>query len=69
MKKSLLATMSSREESFPALVVIDAVSRLIPGVLGCCESAEFDSFQDGLLEHPTIQGPQSFVGWKYLQSS
>ncbi|MGI6148896.1 MAG: tRNA (guanosine(37)-N1)-methyltransferase TrmD [Firmicutes bacterium] len=46
----------------PALVVIDAVSRLIPGVLGCCESAEFDSFQDGLLEHPHYTRPPEFRG-------
>ena len=46
----------------PALVVIDAVSRLIPGVLGCAESAEFDSFQDGLLEHPHYTRPAVFRG-------
>lgn len=46
----------------PALVVIDAVSRLIPGVLGSAESAEDDSFQDGLLEHPHYTRPASFRG-------
>jgi len=46
----------------PALVVIDAVSRLIPGVLGCSESAEFDSFQSGLLEHPHYTRPAEFRG-------
>ena len=48
----------------PALVVIDAVSRLIPGVLGSAESAETDSFQDGLLEHPHYTRPASFRGYE-----
>ena len=46
----------------PALVVIDAVSRLIPGVLGSAESAEDHSFQDGLLEQPHYTLPASFRG-------
>ena len=46
----------------PALVVIDAVCRLVPGVLGCAESAETDSFQDGLLEHPHYTRPPEFRG-------
>ena len=35
-----------------AMVMIDAVSRLVPGVLNNEESAEFESFHDNLLEHP-----------------
>jgi tRNA (guanine37-N1)-methyltransferase len=42
----------------PALVVLDAVARLLPGVLGDSESAEQDSFSDGLLEHPHYTRPE-----------
>jgi tRNA (guanine37-N1)-methyltransferase len=45
-----------------ALVVIDAVARLVPGVLGCAESAEQESFQDGLLEYPQFTRPPEFRG-------
>jgi tRNA (guanine37-N1)-methyltransferase len=45
-----------------ALVVIDAVSRLIPGVLGCANSASTDSFADSLLEHPHYSRPREFMG-------
>ena len=41
----------------PALVMIDAISRLVPGVLGSGESAGDDSFQDGLLEYPQYSRP------------
>jgi tRNA (guanine37-N1)-methyltransferase len=47
-----------------ALVVIEAVSRLIPGVLGCESSAEKDSFSDGLLEFPQYTRPRVFKGWE-----
>lgn len=46
----------------PAMVLIDAVSRLVPGVLGDSSSAEQDSFQDGLLDHPHYTRPASFRG-------
>lgn len=46
----------------PAMVVIDAVSRLIPGVLGESESVVSDSFYDGLLEYPHYTRPRSFRG-------
>ncbi|WP_298039973.1 tRNA (guanosine(37)-N1)-methyltransferase TrmD [uncultured Desulfuromonas sp.] len=46
----------------PAMVVIDAVARLVPGVLGGCCSAEADSFSDGLLEHPHYTRPVEFNG-------
>lgn len=42
----------------PALVLIDAVSRLIPGVLGCHESTEEESFSEGLLEYPQYTRPR-----------
>ncbi|HEY8450167.1 MAG TPA: tRNA (guanosine(37)-N1)-methyltransferase TrmD [Bacillota bacterium] len=46
----------------PALVVIDAVMRLIPGVLGDAESARQDSFSDGLLEGPQYTRPRVYRG-------
>ena len=45
-----------------ALVIIDAVSRLLPGVLGCGESAEDESFTAGLLEYPQYTRPESYRG-------
>ena len=45
-----------------ALVVIDSVSRLIPGVLGSGESAEDESFTTGLLEYPQYTRPRDFRG-------
>jgi tRNA (guanine37-N1)-methyltransferase len=46
----------------PALVVVDAVSRLIPGVLGDAESALEDSFMDDLLDAPAYTRPAEFKG-------
>lgn len=46
----------------PAMMIVDAVSRLIPGVLGCDESAVYESFYDGLLEYPQYTRPASFMG-------
>ncbi len=46
----------------PAMVVIDAVARLLPGVLGDSTSAEQDSFQTGLLDHPHYTRPAEFRG-------
>jgi len=46
----------------PALVMIDAIARFIPGVLGCSDSAEADSFSDGLLEYPQYTRPAVFNG-------
>jgi tRNA (guanine37-N1)-methyltransferase len=45
-----------------ALVVIDAVSRLLPGALGCEQSAASDSFSDGVLEYPHYTRPPEFRG-------
>jgi len=47
----------------PALVVLDAVARLIPGVLGAEESAVEESFSEGLLEYPQYTRPADFRGW------
>ncbi|MEA3464670.1 MAG: tRNA (guanosine(37)-N1)-methyltransferase TrmD [Thermodesulfobacteriota bacterium] len=46
----------------PAMVIIDAVARLLPGVLGSAGSAAADSFSDGLLEHPHYTRPAEFMG-------
>jgi len=47
----------------PALVVVDAVARLVPGVLGAESGAEEDSFAGGLLEYPQYTRPAEFRGW------
>ena len=46
----------------PAMVVIDAVVRLLPGVLGDDESAAQDSFMEGLLDHPHYTRPEFIDG-------
>ena len=46
----------------PALVVLDAVIRLIPGVLGDAASAQLDSFATGLLEYPQFTRPPAYRG-------
>ncbi|MET0014661.1 MAG: tRNA (guanosine(37)-N1)-methyltransferase TrmD [Sedimenticola sp.] len=46
----------------PALVLMDSVIRLIPGVLGAADSAEQDSFTDGLLDCPHYTRPEVFDG-------
>jgi tRNA (guanine37-N1)-methyltransferase len=48
----------------PALVVVDVVSRLVPGVVGDEQSVEEDSFSRGLLDHPHYTRPAEFRGWK-----
>jgi len=45
-----------------AVVLIDAVGRLVPGVLGCSQSCESESFADGQLEYPQFTRPESFRG-------
>jgi len=47
-----------------AVVLVDAVVRLLPGVLGHEHSAADDSFSDGLLEGPQYTRPAEFRGWK-----
>lgn len=47
-----------------ALCVVDACSRLVPGVLGNVESAGADSFEEGLLEYPQYTRPPEFRGMK-----
>jgi tRNA (guanine37-N1)-methyltransferase len=46
----------------PALVLTEAVLRLLPGVLGNAESASEESFSDGLLEHPQFTRPRDWEG-------
>jgi tRNA (guanine37-N1)-methyltransferase len=48
----------------PALVIIDAVARFIPGVLGDPDGATDDSFASGLLEYPHYTKPEDFRGWR-----
>jgi tRNA (guanine37-N1)-methyltransferase len=48
----------------PALMMIDAVSRLLPGVLGDPTGAEDDSHSMGLLEYPHYTKPSEYRGWK-----
>lgn len=48
----------------PAMVMIDAVSRLVPGVLHNDTSAEFETFQDNLLEYPQYTRPEEWRGKK-----
>jgi tRNA (guanine37-N1)-methyltransferase len=48
----------------PALIILDAVVRLIPGVLGDFESAQADSFYDGILGPPQYTRPAEFKGLK-----
>jgi tRNA (guanine37-N1)-methyltransferase len=47
-----------------AVVFVDAVARLLPGVLGHEQSALDDSFSSGLLEAPQYTRPAEFLGWK-----
>ena len=47
-----------------AITIIDAVSRLVPGVLGKEESFEDESFSEGLLEYPQYTKPADYNGWK-----
>ena len=46
----------------PAMVVIDAVARMVPGVLSNEESGETESFMNGLLEYPQYTRPDVFMG-------
>jgi tRNA (guanine37-N1)-methyltransferase len=48
----------------PAMVVIDAISRLVPGVLNNDVSAEFETFHENLLEYPQYTRPEEFMGQK-----
>lgn len=50
--------------ALPAMVVIDAVTRLLPGVLGDDDSSRDESFSQGLLEYPQYTRPAEFRGMK-----
>lgn len=50
--------------NLPAMVITDAVVRLLPGALGCPESEVDESFSDGLLEYPQYTRPAEFRGLK-----
>ena len=51
----------------PAMVMIDSISRLVPGVLNNETSAEFESFHDNLLEYPQYTRPEVFRGKAVLR--
>jgi tRNA (guanine37-N1)-methyltransferase len=48
---------------YPAMVIVDAVSRLVPGVVGNSDSVVYDSFTTGLLEGPHYTRPREYRGW------
>ena len=48
----------------PAAILVDAIGRILPGVLNDETSALFDSFQDNLLAPPVYTRPEEFRGWK-----
>jgi tRNA (guanine37-N1)-methyltransferase len=48
----------------PAMVIIDAVVRLLPGALGAEEGAKSESFEEHLLEYPQYTRPAEFRGWR-----
>jgi tRNA (guanine37-N1)-methyltransferase len=50
--------------ALPAMVVIDTVTRLLPGVLGDDESTREESFSSGLIEYPQYTRPAEFRGWQ-----
>jgi tRNA (guanine37-N1)-methyltransferase len=50
--------------ALPAMIIIDAVTRLLPGVLGDDESSQEESFSSGLIEYPQYTRPAEFRGWK-----
>ena len=51
----------------PAAILVDAIGRLLPGVLNDETSALFDSFQDNLLAPPVYTRPEEYRGWKVPQ--
>ena len=48
----------------PAVILVDSIIRLIPGVVSNESAALSDSFQDNLLGHPNYTRPSEFNGWK-----
>ncbi|MDO9516240.1 MAG: tRNA (guanosine(37)-N1)-methyltransferase TrmD [Syntrophales bacterium] len=48
----------------PAMIVVDAVSRLVPGFVGNSDSVLYDSFSTGFLEGPHYTKPREYEGWK-----
>jgi tRNA (guanine37-N1)-methyltransferase len=48
----------------PALVLVDGITRLVPGVLGNEQSLDQETFKDGKVEYPQYTKPEEFKGWK-----
>ena len=46
----------------PALTLLEAITRLLPGAVGCAESIERESFEGGILDHPHYTRPREFRG-------
>jgi tRNA (guanine37-N1)-methyltransferase len=46
------------------MTIVDAISRMIPGTVGCHESVEQDSFYEGLLDHPQYTRPANWKGFQ-----
>ncbi len=57
-----MAIMCCRRRAPPALVLLDAAVRLLPGVMGKHESGTEESFENGLLEYPHYTKPRVFEG-------
>ena len=62
MRVSFRRLRSSLEQFGPALVLLDAIVRLLPGVMGKQESGEDESFENGLLEYPHYTRPREWEG-------
>ena len=50
--------------NIPAMAVVDAVVRLVPGVLGSAESSKSESFSEGMLEYPQYTRPEVYRGMR-----
>ena len=48
----------------PAMIVTDAIVRLIPGALGASDAAELDSYSSGMLEYPQYTRPRQYREWE-----
>lgn len=48
----------------PAMVIVDAITRLLPGVLKKEDATVYESFESGVLEYPQYTRPENYKGWK-----
>ena len=61
--RSASATFVLSGGELAAMVLVESVSRLVPGVVGSAESTRNDSFTTGLLQHPQYTRPAEYRGW------